>query len=357
MRKQEVLKYIEGLRDVALLKEYIENGDGEIRSAALASLIGLRDRENIPYLQELLRHPDPQIVAGAIVGLHLLGVDLGHFEHPNERVQEILFNLSQRGKHLEIGQTPDEIRNTLLLGDCSVMLDTLPESCIDLTFTSPPYYNAKLYSIYPSYRVYLSFLAGVFQQVKRVTKEGRFLIVNISPVILPRVHRENQSKRYAIPYDLHPLMDGWDFIDDIIWVKDETTVKHRNAQFSRTRRPLSYKPNVVTEYILVYRKRTHKLLDWNIEQYKHPEQSRVEDYQSTNVWHFRPKTSRSHSAVLPIELCEHVIKLYSYRGDIVLDPFAGLGTVGQAAKNLGRDYLMVEKDETYFNKMQQLLTK
>jgi DNA modification methylase len=89
------------------------------------------------------------------------------------------------------------------------VLDTLPhipDESIHLTFTSPPYYNARDYSIYSSYQVYLEFLAQVFNEVHRITKEGRFLIVNTSPVIVPRISRAHSSQRYAIPFDLHPYL-------------------------------------------------------------------------------------------------------------------------------------------------------
>jgi DNA modification methylase len=56
---------------------------------------------------------------------------------------------------------------------------------------------------------------------------------------------------------------GWEFIDDIIWVKPEASVKNRNSGFAQHRKPLGYKANAVNEYVMVYRKATDKLIDWN----------------------------------------------------------------------------------------------
>src|SRR5690625_7452543 len=72
-----------------------------------------------------------------------------------------------------------------------------------------------------------------FKEVHRITKDGRFLIVNSSPVIVPRVGRKYSSKRYPIPYDLHTILDkqGWEFVDDIIWVKPDASVKNRIGGF------------------------------------------------------------------------------------------------------------------------------
>jgi len=100
-------------------------------------------------------------------------------------------------------------------------------------------------------------LENVFKEVHRVTKEGRFFVLNTSPIIIPRISRAHASKRYPIPYDIHPLLVkmGWEFIDDIIWVKPEASVKNRNAGFLQHRKPLGYKPNAVSEMLMVYRKK------------------------------------------------------------------------------------------------------
>ena len=226
-----------------------------------------------------------------------------------------------------------KLKNSIHLGDSKRVLDGFPDESIDLTFTSPPYFNARDYSQYNSYNEYLTAIHSVLSRVHRVTKEGRYLVVNTSPVIEPRQSRQHKSHRYAIPFDLNTILqaNGWDFIDDIIWVKPEPSVKNRNGGFFRHRKPLAYKPNVVTEYLMVYRKRTDRLIDWNLKQYdeKVVEQSKVVgEYETGNVWEIAPKSDKNHSAVFPEKLCENVIKLYSMVGDVVLDPFAGSGTVG-----------------------------
>jgi DNA modification methylase len=235
-------------------------------------------------------------------------------------------------------------------------LKNVPDESIHLTFTSPPYYNARDYSIYPSYDAYLEFLSEVFKATHRITKEGRFLIVNTSPIIIPRVSRSHSSKRYPIPFDLHGYLikNGWEFIDDIIWLKPEYSVKNRVGGFHQHRKPLGYKPNSVTEYLMVYRKQTVKLLDWNIRSYSQQtvEESKVTgDYDTTNVWKIDPKFDKVHNAVFPSELCKRVIQYYSYKGDLVFDPFGGSGTVGRTAKSLERYFFLTEKEEEYFEYM------
>jgi len=73
--------------------------------------------------------------------------------------------------------SPDFMKNIVVYGDVKEILKFVPDESIHLTFTSPPYYNARDYSIYSSYKEYLEFLEEVFKEVYRVTKEGRFFIL------------------------------------------------------------------------------------------------------------------------------------------------------------------------------------
>lgn len=253
-------------------------------------------------------------------------------------------------------QTYPFLKDVAINGDVRDVLELVPDESVHLTFTSPPYYNAREYAAYPSYEVYLQFLEEVFADVHRVTKEGRFLIVNTSPIIMPRLTRAHMSKRYPIPFDLHGRITriGWDFIDDIVWEKPEYSVKNRIGGFQQHRKPLAYKPNTIIEYLMVYRKHTDKLLDWNIRQYDEEAvwASKVPDgFETTNVWRICPKSDKVHPAVFPQELCKRVVEYYSYKGDLVFDPFAGSGTLGRTAKSLGRHFLLAEKEPKYFEYM------
>ena len=105
---------------------------------------------------------------------------------------------------------------------------------------------------------------------------------------------------------------------------------------------------------MVYRKETPRLLDWNIRSYsqKTVEESKVNDkYETTNVWRIDPTFDKVHTAVFPVELCKRVIQYYSYKGDLIFDPFAGSGTVGRTAKSLGRNFFLTEQETEYFEYM------
>lgn len=254
------------------------------------------------------------------------------------------------------------LSNTIRMGDAEDLLMDMPNECVDLVFTSPPYYNAKPeYAEYLSYEEYLLKMRKIIHQCARVLNEGRFFVINISPVLIRRASRNEASKRIAVPFDFHRIFieEGFEFIDDIHWVKPEGAgwATGRGRRFAADRNPLQYKPVPVTEYILVYRKKTDKLIDWLIRE--HPDQqalqeSRIEDgYEITNIWKITPAHNKHHPAVFPIELAEKVIKYYSIKNDVVLDPFAGTGTTGRAGVKLNRRFALFEQDENYVNLMKK----
>lgn len=232
-------------------------------------------------------------------------------------------------------------------------MKSVPNESIHLIFTSPPYFNARAYSQYPTYQHYLGFLKKVFEQIHRITKEGRFLVINSSPII----DTNQNGKRHAIPFDIHKDLEemGWEFVDDIIWEKPEWIGINRNQAFNRHRKPLAYKPNTITEYVMVYRKKTDKPISWNLAQYPTEaiENSKVKNgFETANVWKLYPASHPVHSAVFPSKLAKNVIEYYSLKGDLVFDPFGGSGTLGRVAATLGRPFLMAEKDDKYFNFIQ-----
>ena len=252
--------------------------------------------------------------------------------------------------------TVSPLRNTIGLGNCIDLMDEMPAGSVDLIFTSPPYFNARPeYSDYEEYEKYLFEMRQVIRRAHKILNEGRFFAMNSAPVLLRRASRNESSRRIAVPFDLHRIFteEGFDFIDDLIWVKPEGAgwATSRGRRFAADRNPLQYKAVPVTEYILVYRKKTPLLIDWHIR--NHPDRQAVldskidDDYEHTNIWRIQPATNSKHPAAFPLELAEKTIKYYSFKGDVILDPFAGSGTVGAAAAKLGRRFVLFELNPDY----------
>lgn len=371
-----VLKNLAKLEDVSLLSIFLtaakKDSSTVVRREAVSAIGRLRNSKTIPFLIDLLTDSDPKVVMQAIRGLLVFKEDpkvkkelKKILNHPNELIKEVInkeingsqYKSNDKLKHPESYKV---MKNVVVHGDVAEVLKYVPDESIHLTFTSPPYYNARDYSIYQSYQEYIGFLENVFKEVHRVTKEGRFFILNTSPIIIPRVSRQHSSKRYPIPFDIHPFLIkmGWEFIDDIVWLKPEASVKNRNAGFLQHRKPLAYKPNSVTEMLMVYRKKTDKLIDWNMREYdwETVKKSKVEgEYETSNVWKIDPTFDKVHTAVFPLELCNRIVKFFSFVGDLLFDPFAGRGTFGKSAMRLKRYFFLTENNEKHIARIKEEL--
>ena len=275
--------------------------------------------------------------------------------YKNEVLQKMFdYYEFRQAPHRAVPKPRQITKPSLLVGDNRTTLNKIHNGQIQLIFTSPPYYNARIYSDYKSYQDYLNAMFETLQQCHRVLEDGRFALINVSPVITKRAGREFESIRYPIHFDFHKILQdaGFYFVDEIIWIKPEYAVPNRIAGYLQTKKPLSYKPNCITESIMVYRKNSPFLLDKNIKMY---EKSLKNDEQidSTNCWYIAPKADKHHPAVFPSELCQKVLKYYSYEGDTVCDPFAGSGTFGKVARQMRRVPLLCEQNLNYAERLKR----
>jgi len=229
--------------------------------------------------------------------------------------------------------------------DCNTTIGRLKDNSIDLVLTSPPYYNAKDYIQYDSVEDYMKQMEKIFVGIERILKPSRMCVINVSPVLVPRKKRSKQSYRIPLPFYFVPIMEkiGYEFLEDIIWKKPDGASANRNGGFFRHRKPVAYKPNIVTEYVLVFKKKANFLIDKVVKNH-----SLVEgEYERTNVWEIQPETKSWHEAPFPEKLAENIIRYYSYEEDIVYDPFAGSGTTGRVAKRLNRNCIMSEINKDF----------
>lgn len=341
----------------AIVRKWLESA--ELKRAVSLGLPEIDDRYHIwrvPLLDKDSKHRVGEVVIDAQTSL----IDDSRSTNPGVVEARLLGRPTPRrsvsGATDSSTYQPSDLRNTLILGDSEFALQEMPASSVDLIFTSPPYFNARPeYTDYITYEEYLLKLRKVVHGCHRVLNEGRFFVINVSPVLIRRTARNRSSRRIAVPFDVHRIMvdEGFDFLDDIVWVKPEGAgwATNRGRRFAADRNPLQYKPVPVTENVLVYRKHTDRLIDWNIR--THPNQklvkaSRIDDsYERTNVWYLKPTSDKRHPAVFPEELVDRVISYYSFKGDVVLDPFAGIGTLGRVAARLERRFVLIECNPDY----------
>lgn len=263
---------------------------------------------------------------------------------------------------------------SIIKGDCLSVMRTLPDNDFILGFTSPPYLNAINYDEHIeklqgakerwerqdiSYEEYRLFLVERFKELFRIIKPGGHNIVNISPVSW-------NGTRTALPFHFVSWMEqiGWQFKEDIIWEKPIARDR-RSGVLLQHPYPGYYYPSLVAEYIFVFQKPADKKIQNNIywnrsEAEKEQNKLNLSDYQgekSKNVWKIRPLAPQEnlHPCPFPLELAERVIQFYSYKGDAVIDIFAGSGQTNCAAEKLGRRHLGIETQQKYVDyAMEQL---
>lgn len=255
--------------------------------------------------------------------------------------------------------------NQIFHHSCESMPELADES-VALTVTSPPYWNAIDYDIhaadkdqfyrtrtygngYKEYDHYLDWLEKIFGEVWRVTKAGGFCAIVIGTVLL-------EGKHYPVPFDVTSRLTqkGWEFHQDIIWHKTTAGVKRAGVTIQKPY-PGYYYPNIMTEYILIFRKPGEMIYQSRSEEEKaraaFPINRLFTLDIANNIWHIAPVPPGylDHPCPFPEEIPYRLITLYSYPGDLVLDPFAGSGQTLKVAYWLGRPYVGYEVIEKYVN--------
>jgi len=246
----------------------------------------------------------------------------------------------------------------VLCGDALAVLRTLPDCCVHLAVTSPPYNAAMAYDGYPDDQPlaeFLDYLRAVFEQTRRVLASGGRLAVNA-----PNAVKNRRSKRihYLGPRvavmleELGLLPREW-----ITWHKGRGPLHFQgnNTAWGSWRSPANNTFRPLSEAIIVVSKDCYRLdgdktrADITAAEFKE---------WTKNVWYMPNVTSKkSHPAPFPRELPTRLIKLYTYRGNVVLDMFNGTGSTTTAAQALGRHYIGIDQAAPYCEIARQALQK
>jgi len=214
------------------------------------------------------------------------------------------------------------------------------DNAIDLTITSPPYNVDIFYGSYKdnlSYKEYLDFSSKWIKRVYKLTKPtGRFCL-NI-PL------DKNKGGQQSVYADLVAISKkaGWRYHSTIIW--NEQNISRRTAWGSWLSASAPYVIAPVEMIVVLYKK------EWK-KNYKGESDISKEEFQNwTNgVWNFNGESKKriGHPAPYPLELPKRCIKLFSYVGDLILDPFLGSGTTLLASQTLKRRGIGFDIDKAY----------
>ena len=243
--------------------------------------------------------------------------------------------------------------STVIIGNSANMLEIENDS-IDLTVTSPPYWNIKDYKsdgqigYGQSLHEYLNSIFFVWEECYRVLKDGTRLCINIGDQFL----RSVDYGRYRI-VPIHAEFTtqcsniGFDYMGSIIWQKKTTMNTTGGANVMGS---YPYPPNGIIEmdyeYILIFKKPGKKKIQKSIKEKSKLTKEEWKTYFSGH-WNFSGERQGIHEAMFPEELPRRLIKMFTFVDDTVLDPFLGSGTTAKVSLDLNRSSIGYELNEDY----------
>ena len=229
-----------------------------------------------------------------------------------------------------------KLRNKIITKS-SENMNELIDNCISLTVTSPPYNIGKDSDEDLSDDEYWKMITKVFEEVYRVTESGGRLVVNVA----------NLGRKPYIPFSKYfiEIIQEIGFLmrGEIIWQKS----KGANANFAWGSWLSPSNPVIrdIHEYCLVFSKDSMKNSS------KGESTIEKEEFMEStlSIWNISPARAKKigHPAPFPVELAKRFINLYSFKNDLILDPFIGSGSTAIAAKLLDRDYIGYELNPKY----------
>lgn len=249
---------------------------------------------------------------------------------------------------------PASASDSLWVGDSRDM-DRLPDSCVALVVTSPPYFAGKAYeealgagAVPSDYFEYLGMLRDVFAECVRVLEPGGRLAVNVAN-LGRRPYRSLAADLIGILQDdLGLLLRG-----EIVWAKAEGA--SGSCAWGSFRSAANPVLRDLTERVIVASKgrfdRALSPAQRRDQGLAHDNSIGADEFMEAtlDLWHLLPESARrvGHPAPFPVELPLRLIELYTYRDDLVLDPFLGSGTTAVAAARAGRRWCGCDTDAGY----------
>jgi len=290
---------------------------------------------------------------------------------------------------------------TLYLADCTELLKFVPENFFSLSLWSPPYFVGKIYEEHLSFEEWRTLLKEVIELHFSVLKPGGFLVINIADIKcfkdenIPKFSSNNISgKKHTVTREMvlemkekHPNANR-NALAKLLGCSEQTIDRRLNGTNIRggkyvpqTRVRLSGSDLEQFAYdagLYLYDHRIWKKdpswanSRWTNGSYKSvdewediyvfwkPGETQIDkskltknewsEWGSRSIWEIKSvRKNDDHPAKFPLELASKIIKLYSTKEDVILDPFMGSGTTGVACAKMGRKFIGIEKDATYFD--------
>lgn len=247
-----------------------------------------------------------------------------------------------------------ETWHRIIIGDC-VDMKEIPDNSINLMVTSPPYYNAPFDypDLFPNYDEFLRLIQDFAKELYRVLAPGRIATYVTDDMLV-------KGEKYPVVADITKIMikAGFRYRDRIVWRKPEGYIRisRRSGVMLQNPYPMYFYPDNTQESILIFQKGKFnyqyiKDLDPDT---KEASKIDIEEYQKSkwylatwDVTNVLPLPGRPEEGVaaFPEELPRRLIKLFTFVGETILDPFLGSGTTVKVARGLGRNSYSYEVDQ------------
>jgi site-specific DNA-methyltransferase (adenine-specific) len=249
---------------------------------------------------------------------------------------------------------PNPVSEPFVCGDARHM-DGVPDGSVALVVTSPPYFAGKTYEeelerdgVPGTYLDYLRMLRDVFEECVDKLEPGGRIAVNVANLGRKPYRSLSADVIRILQDDLSLLLRG-----ELIWQKAEGA--NGSCAWGSFRSAANPVLRDITERVIIASKgrfdRARSVKQRSAEGLPHESTLMTEDFMALtlDLWSIPPESARrvGHPAPFPVELPEQLIRLYTFRGDLVLDPFMGSGSALVAAARLGRRYIGYDLDPTY----------
>jgi site-specific DNA-methyltransferase (adenine-specific) len=242
--------------------------------------------------------------------------------------------------------------NKVIEGDCLEVMKNIPDKSIDMILTSPPYDNLRTYKGGLSWD-----FEGIAKELFRITKDGGVVVW----VVGDGTDKNGSETLTSFKQAIYFKEIGFNVHDTMIYQKNSYPFPPTNRYYQVFEYMFVFskgKPkttNILRVPTIGYRhkKSTQRNKDGSISNMKY--KMGLADRKGDNIWKFNvgygksslDKISFEHPATFPEKLAHDHIISWSNEGDTILDPFAGSGTVGKIAKQLNRNYILIEKEPEY----------
>jgi DNA modification methylase len=246
-------------------------------------------------------------------------------------------------------ELPEEFTNQIICGESAEVLKKLPDNCVDLVFTSPPYNFGLDYENHKDgvdWNEYFNKLFAVFKECIRVLKYGGRIIVNVQPLFSDYIPIHHTISDFFMKNKL--IWRG-----EILWEKNNYNCKY--TAWGSWKSPSNPYMKYTWEFLEIFCKGD----------LKHKGDSSKADITGDEFkkwvyakWSIAPERNMKeydHPAMFPEKLVEQTLKLFSFENDIILDPFNGVGTTTKVAKQFNRRFVGIDISEEYTKKAKDRL--